>query len=115
MTTSYCPSPYLPLRRPTREVRIGGLTIGGSRPIAVQSMTVTETLDVEATAAQAIELARAGSELVRITAPTVKAAAALAAGAAQGFEQERLASVNDVVILPGGAQDSEIEAEVLRR
>jgi (E)-4-hydroxy-3-methylbut-2-enyl-diphosphate synthase len=57
---------------------VGGVPIGGSHPIAVQSMTNTETADVEATAAQVRALAAAGSELVRVTVNTDEAAAALA-------------------------------------
>jgi (E)-4-hydroxy-3-methylbut-2-enyl-diphosphate synthase len=56
---------------------MGSLLIGGDHPVAVQSMTTTDTLDVEATVAQTLALAEVGSELVRITAPTVKAARAL--------------------------------------
>ena len=48
-------------------VRVGGLQVGGGAPIAVQSMTLTDTADAEATATQCLELADAGSELVRIT------------------------------------------------
>src|SRR2546423_9929266 len=70
--------PFHPRRRPTRVVRMGDLEIGGDRPIAVQSMTTTDTLDVDATVAQSVRLVEAGCELVRITAPTVKAARALA-------------------------------------
>src|SRR5437867_1960744 len=70
--------PFHPTRRPTRVVRIGDLEIGGDRPIAVQSMTTTDTLDVDETVAQAIRLVEVGCEIVRITAPTVRAARALA-------------------------------------
>ncbi len=69
--------PFHPTRRPTRVVRIGDLEIGGDRPIAVQSMTTTDTLDVDETVAQAIRLVDVGCQIVRITAPTVKAAHAL--------------------------------------
>ena len=48
-------------------VRVGGLQVGGGAPIAVQSMTLTDTADAEATATQCLELADAGSELVRVT------------------------------------------------
>ncbi len=51
----------------TSPVPVGELTIGGGAPVAVQSMTMTETADVAATAQQCIELAEAGSELVRVT------------------------------------------------
>ena len=75
-------------RHPTLAVDIAGLTVGGGAPIAVQSMTNTDTADVEATVRQVRELAEAGSELVRITVNTAEAAAAVApirdALAAQG-------------------------------
>jgi (E)-4-hydroxy-3-methylbut-2-enyl-diphosphate synthase len=48
-------------------VQIGGLTLGGKNPVAIQSMTNTDTADVKATVKQVIELAKAGSELVRVT------------------------------------------------
>jgi (E)-4-hydroxy-3-methylbut-2-enyl-diphosphate synthase len=77
-------------RHATLAVDIGGVTVGGSAPIVVQSMTNTETADVEATARQVRELAEAGSELVRVTVDTAAAAAAVApirdALAAQGCE-----------------------------
>jgi (E)-4-hydroxy-3-methylbut-2-enyl-diphosphate synthase len=60
-------------------VRVGPLQIGGGAPVAVQSMTNTDTPDVEATAQQCIELAEAGSELVRITVNLPEAAAAVPA------------------------------------
>ena len=68
-----------PGRRPrgTTTVRIGSVTIGGDRPVAVQSMTNTDTSDAQATAEQTIALAEAGSELVRITVNTPEAAAAV--------------------------------------
>ncbi len=61
----------------TVEVRVGDVTIGGGAPIAVQSMTMTDTADIEATATQCIELAQAGSELVRVTVNHDEAAAAI--------------------------------------
>jgi len=64
-------------RHPTVPVRIGKVTVGGGAPIAVQSMTNTDTADAEATARQVAALARAGSELVRITVNSEAAAAAV--------------------------------------
>jgi (E)-4-hydroxy-3-methylbut-2-enyl-diphosphate synthase len=64
------PSPAraaLPARRRTRLVRVGHVAIGSDAPVVVQSMTNTDTADIDATAAQVAELARAGSELVRVT------------------------------------------------
>ena len=64
-------------RRASVAVRVGNVTVGGGMPIVVQSMTNTDTADVEGTARQVAELARAGSELVRITVNTPAAAAAV--------------------------------------
>lgn len=64
-------------RRRSTEVRIGSVTIGACRPVAVQSMTNTETADPVATAAQVLALAEAGSELVRVTVNTPEAAQAV--------------------------------------
>jgi (E)-4-hydroxy-3-methylbut-2-enyl-diphosphate synthase len=64
-------------RHKTVAVRIGGITVGGGAPIVVQSMTNTDTADVEATARQVAALAGAGSELVRITVDRDEAAAAV--------------------------------------
>ena len=64
-------------RRCTIPVRIGQVTIGGDAPIAVQSMTNTDTADVEATTKQVAALSRAGSELVRITVDRAEAAVAV--------------------------------------
>ncbi|MGC3980019.1 MAG: flavodoxin-dependent (E)-4-hydroxy-3-methylbut-2-enyl-diphosphate synthase [Steroidobacteraceae bacterium] len=64
-------------RRRSIPVQIGAVTVGGSAPVIVQSMTNTDTADVEGTAQQIKELARAGSELVRITVNSDEAAAAV--------------------------------------
>ena len=65
-------------RRSTLQVAIAGLPVGGGAPIAVQSMTNTDTADIAATVRQVRELAEAGSELVRITVNSDAAAAAVA-------------------------------------
>jgi (E)-4-hydroxy-3-methylbut-2-enyl-diphosphate synthase len=64
-------------RRYTVTTVVGGVPVGSAHPVVVQSMTNTDTADAEATAAQVIALARAGSELVRITVNTPEAAAAV--------------------------------------
>ena len=66
----------LPQRR-SIPVRIGSVTVGGPAPIVVQSMTNTDTADIESTVTQVKALARAGSELVRVTVNTDEAAAAV--------------------------------------
>ncbi len=64
-------------RRQTVTVRVGGVSIGSCHPVVVQSMTNTDTADVAGTIAQAAALARAGSELVRVTVNNDEAAAAV--------------------------------------
>lgn len=65
-------------RQKTRPVMVGNVAIGGNSPIVVQSMTNTDTADIEATVRQVYDLALAGSEVVRITVNTEEAAAAVA-------------------------------------
>lgn len=65
-------------RRVSVPVRVGSVTVGGEAPIVVQSMTNTDTADADATVAQVAALARAGSELVRITVDRPEAAAQVA-------------------------------------
>jgi (E)-4-hydroxy-3-methylbut-2-enyl-diphosphate synthase len=66
-----------PTRRTSLQVAIGSVRVGGNAPIVVQSMTNTDTADVEGTAQQIKALARAGSEMVRVTVNTDEAAAAV--------------------------------------
>ena len=87
------PSPIT--RRSSTAVKVGAVTIGGDAPIVVQSMTNTDTADAAGTAAQVEALARAGSELVRITVNTPEAAAAV------GDIRARLDAVNCSVPLVG--------------
>jgi (E)-4-hydroxy-3-methylbut-2-enyl-diphosphate synthase len=65
-------------RRPSQRVLVGKVMLGGGAPVVVQSMTNTDTADVDATTRQVFELARAGSEMVRITVNTPEAAAQVA-------------------------------------
>src|SRR5579862_1180113 len=64
-------------RRKSVAVNVGGVKVGGTNPIVVQSMTNTDTADVASTVNQVMALARAGSELVRVTVNTEQAAAAV--------------------------------------
>jgi len=64
-------------RHQTVPVNVGGVRVGGGAPVVVQSMTNTDTADIEATVRQVAELARAGSEVVRITVDRDEAAAAV--------------------------------------
>ena len=82
-------------RRLTRQVRVGQVLIGSDAPVVVQSMTNTDTADVLSTAMQVAELARAGSELVRITVNNEEAAKAVP------HIRDRLAALNIEVPLVG--------------
>ncbi|MBT8055760.1 MAG: flavodoxin-dependent (E)-4-hydroxy-3-methylbut-2-enyl-diphosphate synthase, partial [Gammaproteobacteria bacterium] len=66
------------VRRKTPTARVGEVAIGSDHPVVVQSMTNTDTADARGTAQQVAELARAGSELVRITVNTLEAAQTVA-------------------------------------
>ncbi|MDT3684838.1 MAG: flavodoxin-dependent (E)-4-hydroxy-3-methylbut-2-enyl-diphosphate synthase [Pseudorhodoplanes sp.] len=82
-------------RHKTVDVDVGGVSVGGGAPIVVQSMTNTDTADVESTARQVAALARAGSELVRITVDRDEAAAAVP------HIKDRLAQMNVRVPIVG--------------
>ena len=71
---SYCSSQTQYKRLITREVRVGNLLLGNGNPIRVQTMTTTDTMDINATVEQIIRCIEAGAELVRITAPSIKEA-----------------------------------------
>ncbi len=88
-------------RRPTCEVRIGGTTIGGTHPVAVQSMTNTDTCDTEASVAQIARIARAGGPIVRLTAQGRREGENLAA-IARGVREAGLdtALVADIHFVP---------------
>ena len=66
----HCPDPYHYHRRRTREVMVGKVGIGGDHPIRVQSMLTSDTRDVDACVSEALQLAAAGCEIVRVTAQT---------------------------------------------
>ncbi len=70
---------YNSIRRFARPVRVGGLVIGGQAPLAIQSMTNTDTLDLQSTLAQVRALESAGCDVVRLTVPTPEAAKTIAA------------------------------------
>ncbi len=70
MLQYYCPSLTSYKRLITKEVKVGALVLGNNHPIRIQTMTTTNTMDTDATVAQAIRCIEAGAELVRITAPS---------------------------------------------
>src|ERR1022692_116202 len=65
-------------RRPTNQIHVGGVAVGGGAPVTVQSMTTTKTADVEGTLSQIYALAASGADLVRCTCNEQEAAEGLA-------------------------------------
>ena len=85
---------YNAIRRRTPEVRIGGVAIGGQNPIAIQSMTNTDTRDIPATIAQIKALALAGCDIVRITVPDEEAAKTILAIKEEGITTPIVADIH---------------------
>jgi (E)-4-hydroxy-3-methylbut-2-enyl-diphosphate synthase len=70
-TLSYCANPFFYTRRPTREVKVGNVGVGGDNPIRVQTMLISDTMNTEACVREAIPIIEAGCEILRITAPSI--------------------------------------------
>lgn len=112
---AYCNARYASKRRVTREVFVGNVALGGTQPIRVQSMTTTNTEDVNATVAQTLELAEAGCEIVRITAPSNAASRALQEIAAKVRAAKcEVPLVADIHFLPSAAMEAIEHVEKVR-
>jgi len=113
---SYCASRFRTIRRPSVEVKVGSVGLGGPNPVRVQSMTTSDTQDIEATVKQSIALAEVGCEIVRVTAPNVPAAKCLkeirARLSAAGFGSIPL--VADIHFLPNAAMEAVEHVEKVR-
>ncbi len=113
---SYCASRYHTIRRRTVEVMVGSVGVGGAHPLRLQSMTTSDTQDIEATVRQSIALAEVGCEIVRITAPNVAAAKCLKEirrkFSAAGFGAVPL--VADIHFLPPAAMEAVEHVEKVR-
>ncbi len=113
---SYCASRYHTLRRHTVEVMVGGIGVGGTNPVRIQSMTTSDTQDIDATLRQSIALAEVGCEIIRITAPNVAAAKCLKdirlKFSAAGFSHIPL--VADIHFLPSAAMEAVEHVEKVR-
>lgn len=111
----YCQSRFVAKRRLSREMTVGHVGVGANNPIRVQSMTTTNTQDIEATVKQTLALAEVGCEVVRITAPNKKAAEALG----EISRQVRAAKcdvplVADIHFLPSAAMEAAKHVEKVR-
>src|SRR5687767_7726384 len=113
---SYCASRFTTVRRPTVEVKVGAVGVGGTHPVRIQSMTTSDTQDIAATVKQSIALAEVGCEIVRITAPNVAAAKCLrdirTQFSAAGFGHVPL--VADIHFLPSAAMEAVEHVEKVR-
>ncbi|MDR7500576.1 MAG: flavodoxin-dependent (E)-4-hydroxy-3-methylbut-2-enyl-diphosphate synthase, partial [Armatimonadota bacterium] len=79
MTITTSTAATVPHRARTRRVRVGRVEIGGGAPVSVQSMTTTDTRDIDGTLVQIYQLAAEGCEIVRLAVPDAEAAEALGA------------------------------------
>ena len=113
---SYCASRFHTVRRPSVEVKVGAVGVGGKNPLRLQSMTTSDTQDIEATVRQSIALAEVGCEIVRITAPNAAAARCLREIrekiSAAGFAHVPL--VADIHFLPQAAMEAVEHVEKVR-
>jgi (E)-4-hydroxy-3-methylbut-2-enyl-diphosphate synthase len=115
VTARFAANPFAWRRRPTREVRIGHVGVGGANPIRVQSMTTTDTRDTAATVAQASLLVAAGCEIVRVTAPSITDAENLAAIRAELTRRGlRVPLVADIHFTPNAALEAALHVEKVR-
>lgn len=112
----YCENLLHPMRRISREVKVGSVIMGGKQPIRIQSMTTTNAEDIEATVLATKDLANHGCEIVRITAPNVAAAKALGPIRKklndEGYGHVPL--VADIHFLPQAAMEAALHVEKVR-
>jgi (E)-4-hydroxy-3-methylbut-2-enyl-diphosphate synthase len=102
-------------RRVSRQICVGDLTLGGDAPIRIQSMTTADTLDVSKTVDESIRMIDAGSELVRITAPSRKEAEALGAIAKALHEADKhVPLIADIHFTPNAAEVAADHVEKIR-
>ncbi len=111
----FCDSAFSYRKRQTREVRVGGIGIGGSNPVRIQSMITCDTMDTTASVQQTLDLVAVGCQLVRITAPTVKDAANLKNIVAELRQRGcNVPIVADIHFKPEAAMEAVMWVEVVR-
>ena len=112
---NYCASRFQAIRRVSSVVQVGSIAIGGDNPLRVQSMTTTNTQDINATVRQTLALVEAGCEIVRITAPNKKAAQALAE-ISKNLRSAKcdVPLVADIHFLPSAAMEAAKHVEKVR-
>lgn len=85
---------YNDYRRVSREIKVGGVIIGGTNPISIQSMTNTDTHDIEATYNQVVRLQDAGCDIIRITAPDLESVSTFAELKSRGVDIPLVADIH---------------------
>lgn len=85
---------YNDYRRVSREINVGGVIIGGTSPISIQSMTNTDTHDIETTYNQVVRLQDAGCDIIRITAPDLESVSTFAELKSRGVEIPLVADIH---------------------
>jgi (E)-4-hydroxy-3-methylbut-2-enyl-diphosphate synthase len=115
VSARFAASPFAWRRRPTREVKVGCVGLGGANPIRIQSMTTTDTRDTAATVAQCERLVTAGCEILRVTAPSITDAENLAAIRAELSRRGVGAPlVADIHFTPNAALEAALHVEKVR-
>jgi (E)-4-hydroxy-3-methylbut-2-enyl-diphosphate synthase len=112
---NYCANPFFWQRRPTREVKVGHVGVGGDNPIRVQTMLTSDTMNTEACVREAIPIIEAGCEILRLTAPSINDAKNLKNIIAElrrrGFNTPIIA---DIHFVPAAAMEAALWCEKVR-
>ncbi len=112
---NYCANPFFWQRRPTREVKVGHVGVGGDNPIRIQTMLTSDTMNTEACVREAIPILEAGCEILRLTAPSINDAKNLRNVVAElrrrGFDTPIIA---DIHFIPTAAMEAALWCEKVR-
>ncbi|HTS17076.1 MAG TPA: (E)-4-hydroxy-3-methylbut-2-enyl-diphosphate synthase [Verrucomicrobiae bacterium] len=112
---NYCSNPFFWRRRMTREVKVGGIGVGGNNPIRVQTMLISDTMNTEACVRESIPIIEAGCEILRITAPSINDAKNLKNIVGElrkrGFKTPIVA---DIHFVPAAAMEAALWCEKVR-
>ncbi len=112
---NYCANPFFWQRRPTREVKVGTVGVGGANPIRVQTMLVSDTMNTAACVQEALPILAAGCEILRLTAPSINDAKNLKNFVGEirqrGFNTPIVA---DIHFVPAAAMEAALWVEKVR-
>jgi len=112
---NYCANPFFWQRRPTREVKVGNVGVGGNNPIRIQTMLTSDTMNTEACVKETVPILEAGCEILRLTAPSINDAKNLKNFVAEirkcGFSTPIVA---DIHFVPAAAMEAALWVEKVR-